>query len=49
MLSEKEKYYLLKATRKTMKKNHVTLREIIDKTKEGIEFLETFMVESQNH
>lgn len=49
MLSEKEKYYLLKATYKTMKKNHLTLRQVIDITKEGIEFLETLMVESENH
>ena len=49
MLSEKEKFYLLKATRKTMKKNHLTLRQVIDITKEGIEFLEALMVESENH
>ena len=49
MLSDKEKYYLLKTTYKTMKKNHLTLRRVIDITKEGIEFLETFMVESENY
>lgn len=41
--------HILKATYKTMKKNHLTLRQVIDITKEGIEFLETFMVESENH
>lgn len=49
MLSDKQKYYFLKATYKTMKKNRLTLREVIDITKEGIEFLEALMVESENH
>lgn len=48
MLSEKEKYYLLKATYKTMKKNHLTLKQVIDITKDGIAFLESKLEEMEN-
>ena len=49
MLSDTSKQMLLKKMQKIMKKNKMTLREIIDITRESADYLETILVESENH
>lgn len=49
MLSEEEKAFLMKSVNKDMKKKSVSLREIIDIHREIADYLESLLVESQNH
>jgi hypothetical protein len=46
MLDDRSKYLLLRQARKTMKKHKMTLKEVIDLTQEGVDFLKTVLNES---
>jgi len=47
MLSDKEKTFLLKRIQKIMKKDKLSLREVIDITREGADYLESLMVDNE--
>lgn len=49
MLSEEEKAFLMKKVCRDMMKKSVTLREIIDLHREIADYLESVLVESENH